>query len=120
MMLGGQLDDAEHHPGGVTLRLKVGQTLVSATDSTTVVVIRAPERDVLITCGGVQMTAGASSGVSTATPIPGSANGTSLGKRYEDTDGTIELLCTKAGSGSLALDDAPLAIKAAKPLPASD
>ena len=32
----------------------------------------------------------------------------------------LELLCTKAGAGSLTLDGAPLGLKSAKPLPSSD
>lgn len=51
---------------------------------------------------------------------PAHASGTALGKRYANADGSVELLCTKPGRGSLALDGAPLTIKAAKPLPASD
>ena len=35
-------------------------------------------------------------------------------------DSGIELLCTKAGEGSLSLDGAPLPLKEAKPLPSSD
>jgi hypothetical protein len=47
-------------------------------------------------------------------------DGTQIGKRYVDEADTIQLLCTKAGSGTLALDGTPLLIQAAKPLPASD
>jgi len=35
-------------------------------------------------------------------------------------DGAYELLCVKPGKGTLALDGAPLVLKEAKPLPASD
>ena len=34
--------------------------------------------------------------------------------------GTLELLCTKGGDGTLTLNGAALSIKGAKPLPASD
>jgi hypothetical protein len=51
---------------------------------------------------------------------PGFDKGTALGKRYTDDDGTLEVLCTKAGPSSLSLGDAPLDIKEAKPLPSSD
>ena len=50
----------------------------------------------------------------------GAAGGTQLGKRYVDAAGTLELLCTKPGKGSLAAGGEPLALKAAKPLPSSD
>jgi hypothetical protein len=46
--------------------------------------------------------------------------GSQLGKRYQDPDGTIEILCTKAGLGSLAVRDELLTFTAPKPLPASD
>ena len=45
---------------------------------------------------------------------------TLLGKRYSDESIGIELLCTKSGLGSLAVDGVPLGQKDAKPLPASD
>ena len=43
-------------------------------------------------------------------------------KRHEkrDADETVELLCTKAGEGSLALGRDVLIVKETKPLPASD
>jgi hypothetical protein len=40
-------------------------------------------------------------------------------KRYTDAGGN-EVLVTKPGAGSLSLGDVPLALKDAKPLPASD
>lgn len=43
-----------------------------------------------------------------------------LGKRYTAADLGIEVLCTKAGCGPLRLGDVVLALKEAKPLPASD
>jgi hypothetical protein len=45
---------------------------------------------------------------------------TVLGKRYVDATGTLELLCTAAGTGELSCDGVPMDVKAAKPLPASD
>ena len=46
--------------------------------------------------------------------------GTALGKRYVDASESLEVLCTKAGEGSLSLGDEPMVLKEAKPLPASD
>ena len=46
--------------------------------------------------------------------------GTLLGKRYNDDASGIELLCTKAGEGSLSLGSTPITVKDAKPLPSSD
>jgi hypothetical protein len=53
-------------------------------------------------------------------PADGLAEGTLLGKRYADEGLGIELLCTKAGAGTLSVGDTVLARKDAKPLPASD
>lgn len=105
------------------LRLRVGQGLVSATDTTAVIVIKASADDVFLTCGGVAMaaeleTAGAHN--PNLAPLDGHDHGTQLGKRYESADGAVELLCTKAGGASLAVDDIPMIIKAVKALPASD
>jgi len=51
---------------------------------------------------------------------PSLAGGTQLGKRYADDSSGIEVLCTKAGEGTLTLDGERLEIKGAKPLPSSD
>ena len=51
---------------------------------------------------------------------PAAKEGTQIGKRYVDEGGTLELLCTKPGEGSLALGDQLLSLKEAKPLPSSD
>jgi hypothetical protein len=45
---------------------------------------------------------------------------TLIGKRYVDSAESVELLCTSSGAGTLSCDGAPMSIKAAKPLPASD
>jgi hypothetical protein len=58
--------------------------------------------------------------VTAAEPDPSLMGGTQLGKRYVDAAGTFQVLCTKAGGGTLALDGQPLVIQAARPLPASD
>jgi hypothetical protein len=58
--------------------------------------------------------------VAAAEADPSLLGGTQIGKRYTDDADTIQVLCTKAGKGTLALDGQPLAIQAAKPLPASD
>jgi hypothetical protein len=43
-----------------------------------------------------------------------------MGKRYEDAELGLEVLCTQAGDGALSVDEAPLLVKGAKPLPSSD
>lgn len=96
--------------------MKPGTRLKSAACETEVMVIRSVQGT--IECGGVPM---AENKPETAASLSADhANGTLMGKRYVDAEGTIELLCVKAGQGSLALDGVPLATKDAKPLPASD
>jgi hypothetical protein len=105
------------------LRLRVGQRLVSATDTTAVIVIKVSADDIVLTCGGVAMAAEFESDGAdnqNLAPVDGHDHGTQLGKRYESADGAVELLCTKAGAASLAVDDLPMSIKAVKALPASD
>ena len=103
----------------MAVKFRAGQQLVSAVDSTAVIVIRAPDGECTLTCGGVAMAA-AGEAVAAAEPDQSLMGGTQIGKRYADDAGTIQVLCTKAGQGTLALDGEPLAIQAAKPLPASD
>lgn len=53
-------------------------------------------------------------------PDPDLMGGCLIGKRYVNQDQSLEILCVKAGKGSLALNGEPLAIKDAKKLPSSD
>jgi hypothetical protein len=101
-------------------KLTPGLRLKSAVCTTEVMVVAAREPDVDVTCGGAPL-------VELGAPIPsggtiaeGAAGGTQLGKRYVDAAGSLELLCTKPGEGSLAARGEPLTLKAAKPLPSSD
>jgi hypothetical protein len=103
----------------MAVKFRAGQQLVSAVDSTAVIVIKAPAAECTVTCGGVAM-ATAGGPVTAAEADPTLLGGTLIGKRYVDAADTIQLLCTKAGQGTLALDGSPLQIQAAKPLPASD
>jgi hypothetical protein len=105
------------------LRLRVGQRLASATDTTAVVVIKASADDVSLNRGGVAMAAESESAGAdnpSLAPLDGHDHGTQMGKRYESADGAVELLCTKAGTASLAINDIPMTTKAVKALPASD
>ncbi|MFD3926966.1 hypothetical protein [Streptomyces sp. NPDC058614] len=101
-----------------TAALRPGDQLASTVCSTRVVVVRASaDRQSAVTCGGEAMVpAGAAAPARPADTEPV----TLLGKRYVDADGTLELLCTSAGAGELACDGAPMTLKTAKPLPASD
>jgi hypothetical protein len=102
------------------VKARIGQTLASAVDATTVVVVRWPNAEVELTCGGAAMVDAKDPAAGSGTPDPAWSAGSQLGKRYVDASGGVELLCTKAGTGTLAVNGEPLNIKAAQALPASD
>ena len=97
--------------------MKPGTKLKSAVCDTEVMVIRGGA-DVVVECGGAPMAAEAPA---ERRPInPAFAQGTRIGKRYVDAGGKIELLCVKAGQGSLSVAGIALQTKDAEPLPSSD
>jgi hypothetical protein len=96
--------------------MKPGTKLKSVVCDTEVMVIRAG--DETVECGGAPMAEGKPAERGQINPA--FANGTKIGKRYVDQAGSVELLCIKAGSGSLSLGGVALITKDAKPLPASD
>lgn len=98
--------------------LKPGTRLRSAVCDAEVVVVKGSGEHEL-TCGGASLVA-VDADDARGEIDPAQADGTLLGKRYTDDAATVEILCTKAGAGSLALDGTPLALKSAKPLPSSD
>ncbi|MBA4025357.1 MAG: hypothetical protein C0482_23625 [Gordonia sp.] len=101
------------------MQLKNGLSLVSVVDTTNVIVIRVSRPDAVLTCGGAPMRIKGEE-YELAAPDEAFQGGSILGKRYVDADGAIEVLCTKGGPSSLALDGIALTILQAKPLPASD
>ena len=101
--------------------IRVGARFKSAVCSTEVIVIRTgPDHDVELTCGGSSMVPVGSTIEQGAAPSDDANGGTELGKRYVDEEADLELLCTKAGEGSLAVSGRPMELKAAKLLPSSD
>lgn len=92
----------------------------SAVCATQVMIVAAPSGDVELTCGGAPMVPVGEQAPEGLTLDPDASGGTALGKRYVNEAGDLELLCTKAGEGSLAAQGAALAVKGAKPLPSSD
>ncbi|MEV5835213.1 hypothetical protein [Nocardia sp. NPDC052112] len=103
------------------MKPRVGQTLASTVDTTTVIVVRAPQADLEITCGGAAMVdPKGPDAIPAGTADPEQLGGSQLGKRYADEELGVELLCTKAGQGTLAVNGVALPLKNAKPLPASD
>lgn len=93
--------------------------LRSAVCSTEVIVVRPSLGPVDLRCGGAPLVAIDTTPSATST-ILSKGPGTQLGKRYSDDATGIELLCTKAGAGTLSIGDTILPLKDAKPLPASD
>lgn len=100
--------------------LKPGTRLRSATDSTEIVVVRAPAGPVDLRCGGSPMLPIDAPAEAALTIQPGYDTGTLLGKRYGADESGVELLCTKAGDGAISIGAEVLAPKGAKALPSSD
>lgn len=99
--------------------IKNGTRLQSQVCDTQVIVVKAADSLDDLRCGGAPMAAVGTDESNDAVLDPDFAQGTTMGKRYVD-DGSAEVLVTKAGAGSLSVGTTPLAIKEAKPLPASD
>jgi len=101
------------------MQLKAGARLKSAADETQVIVVRAPDVEVDLTCGGHPLVP-LDADVAGMAVEDGHSGPTLLGKRYADDGVGLEVLCTKAGAGGLFVNGAPLPLKEAKPLPSSD
>ena len=101
-------------------QLKAGTRLKSAVCATEVIVTAAPGDDLDVRCGGAAMIGAKDTPPDGAALDPACSDGTALGKRYVNAEGTLEVLCTKPGKGSLAVGDTALTLKEAKPLPSSD
>ena len=98
--------------------LKPGSRWISAVDDTEVIVVKAGAAGLNLECGGHPMLAAGSEKPGSG-PDPQWAGGTAVGKRFEHESG-LELLCTKAGAGTLGVDGSVLPLKESKPLPSSD
>ena len=101
------------------IQLKAGTRLRSTTDSCEIVVVRAPTEPIDLRCGGHAFQP-FDAEVAPRPPANGFDQGTQIGKRYCDEDLGLELLCTKAGEGSISVGEILLAVKGPKALPASD
>ncbi|NGP08684.1 hypothetical protein G6038_25080 [Rhodococcus sp. 14C212] len=99
--------------------MKPGTKLRSTVCDTSVVVVR-PAGEVVVECGGQPMIDAAAPAEGVGQPAAGLSDGTQVGKRYEDQDTGLEVLCVKAGVGTLTVGGRPLTLKSAKPLPSSD
>jgi hypothetical protein len=102
------------------MQLKPGLRLASRVCSTEIIVVKAPSGSVDLRCGGQAMVPKGDASAGGDAIDPAHADGTQIGKRYADDAVGIEVLCTKAGEGSLSIGDERLHLKVAKPLPSSD
>jgi len=105
--------------------VRPGTRLRSVVCDTEVIVVKASFGDVLLHCGGQPMELiernGQSSSPTVSSSIdPALAAGTQLGKRYVAAGSELEVLCTRAGAGTLTLGGSPLTVRNSKPLPSSD
>lgn len=95
--------------------LKPGTRMSSAVCETQIVIVRPPNRTIVLECGGHPMGESID-----ASPEPAFSDGTLLGKRYTFEDAALEVLCVKPGAGSLSVDGAAMTEKETKQLPSSD
>ncbi|CAN5423559.1 hypothetical protein BH09ACT8_BH09ACT8_34500 [soil metagenome] len=99
--------------------IKNGSRLQSQVCDTQVIVVKATDSLDDLRCGGhplVPIGTEVTDGLLLDSAL---AEGNTMGKRYVDEPGA-EVLVTKAGAGTLSIGGHPLALKEAKPLPASD
>lgn len=100
------------------IALKAGGRFKSAVSDTQVMVVKAPAGEYELSIGGVDVIGATATGGGTLDA--GDTGEALMGKRYVNADESLELLCTKGGKGTLALDGVALEIKQAKQLPSSD
>lgn len=100
--------------------LKPGSRWRSSVCDAEVVVVRGCKDPVALECGGHAMTAFGAERPAGLAPSADRAEGVQVGKRYVDEAAGVEVLCSKAGAGSLSIDGRPLTRKEAKALPSSD
>ena len=100
--------------------LKPGSRWKSAVCDSEFVVVRPPRSAVDLECGGHPMVAHAEAKPAGLALSADHSGGSQTGKRFADEETGLEVLCTKAGAGSLSIGGQPLGAKDAKKLPSSD
>ena len=100
--------------------LKPGSRWKSAVCTAEFVVVRPPSAPGELACGGSPVVAHGVTPPDGLSPSADLSAGSLAGKRYGDVETGLEVLCAKAGAGSLSLSGRPLAIRDAKKLPSSD
>jgi hypothetical protein len=102
------------------MSLKPGSRWKSVVCDAEVVVVRAAPDPATLECGGHPMAAFGTPPAEGLSLAADRAEGIQVGKRYFDEETGAEVLCSKAGAGTLSLNGRPLQLRAAKQLPASD
>ena len=100
--------------------LTTGARLASAVCATEVVVVRVSDPTTVLECGGAPMVPAGFVRQAADAPAHGLDGGSLIGKRYGGPGAPVEVLCVKAGAGTLSADGNVLEQRSAKPLPASD
>jgi hypothetical protein len=102
------------------MTVRPGARLRSTTCEGQFVVVRPPTTEVALTCGGAPLVDLGDAAAPAAPLDERFAGGTQVGKRYGHPGSGLELMCTKGGAGSLAVDGEVIEPLVAKPLPSSD
>lgn len=102
------------------MELKPGSRWRSAVCDAEFVVVRPAKSPVSLECGGRPVIPHAETRDASASPAGDHSAGSAAGKRYADADTGLEVLCSKAGAGSLSVDGRPIGAQDAKKLPSSD
>jgi hypothetical protein len=100
--------------------LKPGSRWRSAVCDAEVVVVRAPAAPAALGIGGAGVLPAGAGRPAGAKPDEALACGTVLGKRYADEATGLEVLCTKAGTGTITVDGRQATVMMPRRLPASD
>ena len=101
------------------IELKTGARMPSIVCDGEVMVEAAPAGAVAMTCGGAPMVASGTD-APRADIDPDQAVGIQIGKRYVNEEGTLEVLCVKAGEGQLGANGELMLQKDTKKLPKTD
>lgn len=100
--------------------LKPGSRWKSAVCDAELVVVRPPKSPVSLECGGHAVIPHAEARAGDLVLSDVHAGGSAAGKRYSDPETGLEVLCSKAGQGSLSVDGRAIGAQEAKKLPSSD
>ena len=100
--------------------LKPGSRWKSAVCDGEFVVVRPAKAPVSLECGGHPVIAHAETRAGDLVLSDVHASGSAAGKRYADPETGLEVLCSKAGAGSLSIDGRSIGATEAKKLPSSD